>query len=178
MPLPPPFSHISLPLSPFTDTPHPGREAVFLRDRADIINMRLMVVKSKQCRSLKNKYYCPEVFLDAVATKLAATSVLFLNVELLSEFYYQFPRELDARLGRHLSDEEIERFAKEDPKIRRHLEVIRRKELLELVLEKMESLRALEGRERERGLAKPAGRDRKGAAEKERGSGRWGIFSQ
>lgn len=152
-----------------------GREAVFLRDRADIINMRLMAVKSKQCRTLKNKYYCPEVFLDAVATKLAATSVLFLNVELLSEFYYQFPRELDARLGRHLSDEEIERFAKEDPKIRRHLEVIRRKELLELVLEKMESLRALEGRERG---VKPAVRDRKVAAEKERGSGKWGIFSQ
>jgi hypothetical protein len=149
-----------------------GREAVFLRDRADIINMRLLAVKSKQCKTMKNKYYCPEVFLDAVATKLAATSVLFLNVELLSEFYYQFPRELDARLGRHLSDEEIERFAKEDPKIRRHLEVIRRKELLELVLEKMESLRQLEGRDR----VKPAARDRKGAAEKERGSGRWGIF--
>ena len=133
-----------------------------------------MAVKSKQCRTLKNKYYCPEVFLDAVATKLAATSVLFLNVELLSEFYYQFPRELDARLGRHLSDEQIERFAKEDPKIRRHLEVIRRKELLELVLEKMESLRALEGRDRKAATA----RDRKGAAEKERGSGKWGIFSQ
>jgi hypothetical protein len=145
-----------------------------------------MAVKSKQCRTLKNKYYCPEVFLDAVATKLAATSVLFLNVELLSEFYYQFPRELDARLGRHLSDDEIERFAREDPKIRRHLEVIRRKELLELVLEKMESLRALEGREREKERdgrgghkAGAAGRERKAAAaEKERGSGRWGIFSQ
>lgn len=135
--------------------------------------MRLLAVKSKQCRTLENKYYCPEVFLDAVATKLAATSVLFLNVELLSEFYYQFPRELDARLGRHLSDEDIERFAKEDPKIRRHLEVIRRKELLELVLEKMESLRALEGG---RGTKPDRKRDRKGAAEKERGSGKWGIF--
>jgi hypothetical protein len=146
-----------------------GREAVFLRDRADIINMRLLAVKSKQCRSLKNKYYCPEVFLDAVASKLAATSVLFLNVELLSEFYYQFPRELDARLGRHLSDEQIEKFAKEDPKIRRHLEVIRRKELLELVLQKMESLRQLEGRERAN-----VGEGKRGT-EKERGS-RWGLF--
>jgi hypothetical protein len=138
--------------------------------------MRLLAVKSKQCRTLSNKYYCPEIFLDAVAAKLAATSVLFLNVELLSEFYYQFPRELDARLGRHLSDEEIERFAKEDPKIRRHLEVIRRKELLELVLEKMESLRALEGRGKPLDGRDRRGRDRKGAAEKERGSGKWGIF--
>lgn len=133
--------------------------------------MRLLAVKSKQCKALKNKYYCPEVFLDAVATKLAATSVLFLNVELLSEFYYQFPRELDAKLGRHLTDEQIEKFAKEDPKIKRHLEVIRRKELLELVLDKMESLRQLEGRER---VLKRGGRELK--PEKQGGGGRWGLF--
>ncbi|KEY66537.1 hypothetical protein S7711_08040 [Stachybotrys chartarum IBT 7711] len=144
-----------------------GREAVFLRDRADIIKMRLMAVKSKQCASLKNKYYCPEVFLDAAATKLASTAVLFLNVELLSEFYYNFPRELDLRLGRRLSDEQIEKFAREDPKIRRHLEVIRRKELLELVLDKMESLKQIEGRER---AALGKGQE----ASKERG--RWGLF--
>ncbi|KAI6781245.1 uncharacterized protein J7T54_004018 [Emericellopsis cladophorae] len=146
-----------------------GREAVFHRDRADILKMRLLAVKSKQCASLKNKYYCPEVFLDAAASKLAATAVLFLNVELLSEFYYNFPRELDLRLGRHLSDHEIERFAKEDPKIRQHLDVIRRKELLELVLDKMESLKQLESRERER----------RGSVSKTRGQkerGRWGLF--
>ncbi|KAI5461071.1 P-loop containing nucleoside triphosphate hydrolase protein [Mariannaea sp. PMI_226] len=146
-----------------------GREAVFLRDRADIIKMRLLAVKSKQCADPKNKYACPEVFLDAAAAKLASTAVLFLNVELLSEFYYNFPRELDLRLGRHLSEEQIEKFAKEDPKIRRHLEVIRRKELLQLVLEKMESLRQLEGRERDR-LAGGSRRDNG----KQRG--RWGLF--
>lgn len=131
--------------------------------------MRLMAVKSKQCASIKNKYYCPEVFLDAAASKLASTAVLFLNVELLSDFYYNFPRELDLRLGRHLSQEEVEQFAKEDPKIRRHLEVIRRKELLELVLEKMESLKQLEGRDRDRVV----GRQGRGS---EKGRGRWGLF--
>jgi dynamin-like GTPase MGM1, mitochondrial len=146
-----------------------GREAVFLRDRADIIRMRLMAVKSKQCANLKNKYYCPEVFLDAAATKLASTAVLFLNVELLSEFYYNFPRELDLRLGRHLSQDQVESFAREDLKIKRHLDVIRRKELLELVLDKMESLKQLEGRERER-LSGGRRRD----SQKERG--RWGLF--
>jgi replication fork clamp-binding protein CrfC len=65
-----------------------GREAVFLRDRADIIKMRLLAVKSKQCSSRKNKYYCPEVFLDAVADKLTTTADLFLDAELLSKFYY------------------------------------------------------------------------------------------
>lgn len=50
--------------------------------------MRLMAVKSKQCKSPKNKYYCPEVFLDAVAAKLTSTADLFLDAELLSKFYY------------------------------------------------------------------------------------------
>jgi len=46
----------------------------------------------------------PRSFLDVVADKLTSTAVLFLNVELLSEFYYNFPRELDSRLGRQLSE--------------------------------------------------------------------------
>ena len=106
-----------------------------------------------------------------VADKLTATAVLFLNVELLSEFYHNFPRELDARLGRHLSDVEVERFAREDPKVRGHLDVIRRKEMLELVLEKMESLRVLEGREKRREMGMQQG----GGAVKERGKG-WRLF--
>ena len=98
--------------------------------------------------------------------------MLFLNVELLSEFYYNFPRELDARLGRHLSDSEIERFAREDPRIRSHLDVIRRKEMLELVLEKMESLRMLEGREKRR---EDIVKSQAAGAAKERGKG-WSLF--
>ncbi|EOA87340.1 mitochondrial dynamin GTPase Msp1 [Exserohilum turcicum] len=125
-----------------------GREAVFLRDRIDVLKLRLMAVKSKQCATKKNKYHCPEVFLDAVADKLTTTADLFLDAELLSKFYYIFPRELDARLGRGLSQEEIDRFAKEDPKIKRHLDVVRRKELLEHVLKEMEGLRQLEQREK------------------------------
>ncbi|KAI9801211.1 MAG: hypothetical protein M1825_003485 [Sarcosagium campestre] len=147
-----------------------GREGVFLRDRADIIRMRLMAVKSKQCASKKNKYYCPEVFLDVVADKLTSTAVLFLNVELLSEFYYNFPRELDTRLGRHLSEADVERFACEDPKVKKHLDVIRRKEMLELVLEKMDSLRQLDKREK-----KLAASGAQGSPIRERGKG-WGLF--
>jgi hypothetical protein len=126
--------------------------------------MRLSALKSHQCSSSKNRYYCPEIFLDVVSTKLTSTAVLFLNVELLSEFYYNFPRELDVRLGRGLSQDEVERFAREDPKVKAHLEVIRRKELLELALQKMEGLRDLEVQEKRRPMKK----------EKE---GRWGLFS-
>lgn len=50
--------------------------------------MRLAAAKSKQCRNKKNKYYCPEIFLDAVADKLSTTADLFLDAELLSKFYY------------------------------------------------------------------------------------------
>ncbi|KAI1931156.1 mitochondrial dynamin GTPase Msp1 [Ophidiomyces ophidiicola] len=145
-----------------------GREGAFLRDRADIIKMRLLALRSKQCASKKNKYHCPEIFLDVVADKLTATAVLFLNVELLSEFYYHFPRELDSRLGRHLSDAEVERFAREDPRIRRHLDIIQKKEMLELVLQKIESLRQLEGRSK-------SNSQQRNINSKERGKG-WRLF--
>ena len=141
--------------------PKLGREAIFLRDRAALIKMRLSALKSSQCASLKNKYHCPEIFLDVVSTKLTQTAVLFLNVELLSEFYYNFPRELDMRLGRGLSKEEVERFAREDPKVKAHLEVIRRKELLELVLEKMSTIRELDLVEGKRGKGSSPGKNRK-----------------
>ncbi|TGZ84764.1 hypothetical protein EX30DRAFT_300266 [Ascodesmis nigricans] len=121
-----------------------AREGVFLRDRSALLKMRLYAIKSKQCGNKANKYYCPEVFLDVVAEKLTSTAVLFLNVELLSEFYYHFPRELDNRLGRHLSPEQVDAIAREDPKIRKHIDLQQRKQLLELALEKMDSLMALE----------------------------------
>ena len=112
-----------------------------------------MAIRSSGCATSSHKYRCPEIFLDATAAKLTATAVLFLNVELLAEFYYHFPRELDARLGRGkgdggmgIADADVERFAREDPKVARHLDVVRRKDLLELVLEKCEGLRGLERR--------------------------------
>jgi hypothetical protein len=130
--------------------------------------MRLLAVRSKQCANKKNKYYCPEIFLDVVADKLTSTAVLFLNVELLSEFFYNFPRELDARLGRNLPSEELERFAREDVRVARHLDVIKRKELLELVLEKIQDLKQLEGRQK-------GGRSNIGAVGKDKRKG-WGFF--
>ncbi|KAJ5226209.1 hypothetical protein N7468_007434 [Penicillium chermesinum] len=126
-----------------------GREGLFLRDRAELIKMRLMAVKSKQCATQKNKYYCPEVFLDVVADKLTSTA-------------------LDLRLGRHLSDEEIERFAREDPRIRRHLDIIRKKELLELALQKIEGIRQLDGRNNQR--------DQERAPPSKDTGSRWGLF--
>lgn len=67
---------------------HKGEQALFLRERLEILKLRQLAIRSKQCRSKENKHYCPEIFLEVVAEKLTTTSVLFLNVELLSSFYY------------------------------------------------------------------------------------------
>jgi len=146
-----------------------GREALFLRDRAAILRLRLAAVNTRQCAQPANKYHCPEIFLDAVADKLTSTADLFLDAELLSKFYYQFPRALE-RHFRALDEATLDRFAREDPKIRRHLDVVRRKQLLEHVLKEMESLRQLEAREKRRGGKLDAEQDDR---RKRKG---WGIF--
>ncbi|TKA76455.1 hypothetical protein B0A55_06106 [Friedmanniomyces simplex] len=148
-----------------------GREALFLRDRADILRLRLAAIKSRQCSNPANKYYCPEIFLDAVADKLTSTADLFLDAELLSKFYYQFPRVLE-RQFRSLDEGTVERFAREDPKIRRHLDVVKRKELLEHVLKEMEGLRVLEAREK-RSSSRGTQTAGEGEGRKRKG---WGIF--
>ena len=57
----------------------------------------------------------------------------------------------------------MERFAREDGRIGRHLDVVKRKEMLELVLGKMDSLRMLEGREvRREEVKKGKGREQQG----------------
>lgn len=121
-----------------------GREALFLRDRSTILGMRLKALKSGPCKSKDNKFKCPEIFLNVVSDKLTTTAVLFLNVELLTDFFYKFPRELDSRLNQNLSEEQIEQFAKEDPRIKRHIELQERKELLELVLQKIDGILAFQ----------------------------------
>ena len=36
--------------------------------------------------------------MAVVADKLAYTSTMFINIELLEQFFYQFPREIDSRI--------------------------------------------------------------------------------
>ncbi|CUS20449.1 LAQU0S01e06832g1_1 [Lachancea quebecensis] len=115
-----------------------GREAAFLEKRLQLLSFRLKTLKNK-CHSTADKDVCPEVFLNAVSDKLTSTAVLFLNVELLSDFFYNFPIELDRKLTA-LSDEQVEMFAKEDPRIARHIELQKRKELLTLALERIDSI--------------------------------------
>ena len=91
-----------------------GREALFFTGPQRYLAHAPAAVKSRQCGNAKNKYHCPQVFLDAVADKLTTTADLFLDAELLSKFYYQFPRRLEQEM-RGLDEQTVERFAREDP---------------------------------------------------------------
>ncbi|EJD06775.1 uncharacterized protein FOMMEDRAFT_76360 [Fomitiporia mediterranea MF3/22] len=110
-------------------------------DRIGILKLRLSTLKSKRCKGgPNNDVLCPEAFLDVVAEKLAYTSALFISIELLDHFFYQFPREIDSRLIYDLDRKEIVAFAKENPAIRKHLELQDRKDKLEEVMKQLNSL--------------------------------------
>jgi len=46
----------------------------------------------------QNDVFCPEAFLNVVADKLAYTATMFLNIELLDQFFYQVRIILSRRL--------------------------------------------------------------------------------
>ncbi|KAF8121792.1 P-loop containing nucleoside triphosphate hydrolase protein [Boletus edulis] len=121
-----------------------ARHAMMYSDRVSILKLRLAALKSKRCKGgPENDVFCPEVFLDVVADKLAYTSTMFINIEFLDHFFYQFPREIDSRLIYDLDRNEIVQFARENPVIRRHLELQERKDKLEEVMKQLNSLSTL-----------------------------------
>ena len=119
-------------------------------ERLNILKLRLATLRSKRCKAGPNQdVLCPEAFLNVVAEKLAYTSAMFINIELLEHFFYQvrnhpsrrypssdflqFPTEIDSRLLYDLDRKEIVAFARENPKIRKHLDLQDRKDKLEEV---------------------------------------------
>ncbi|KAK3831626.1 MAG: hypothetical protein JOS17DRAFT_743799 [Linnemannia elongata] len=117
-----------------------AREALSLRDRALVLKYRLSALKSKTCKNSKNKAQCPEAFLAVVAEKLAYTSVMFIQVELMNEFVFQLPRMIDSRLGVKTGQEAMEKFARENPLVGKHLELMEKRTKLEEVWEKLNYL--------------------------------------
>jgi hypothetical protein len=49
-----------------------------------------------------------------VADKLAYTSTMFINIELLEQFFYQFPREIDSRIlyDLNVSDHDVDFYGR------------------------------------------------------------------
>ncbi|KAF9902380.1 dynamin-like GTPase mgm1 [Lobosporangium transversale] len=117
-----------------------AREALSLRDRALVLKYRLSALKSKTCKSSKNKTQCPEAFLAMVSEKLAYTSVMFIQVELMNEFVFQLPRMIDSRLGVKTGQEAMEKFARENPLVGKHLQLMDRRMKLEEVWERLNYL--------------------------------------
>lgn len=68
---------------------------------------------------------------------------MFINIELLDHFFYTFPREIDSRLLYDLDRREIVEFARENPVVRRHLDLQERKDKLEEVMKQLNSLATL-----------------------------------
>lgn len=76
-----------------------GRHALLLQNRLSLLKLRSQALKSRRCRAGPDQQaFCPEAFLAVVADKLAYTSTMFINIELLEQFFYQFPREIDSRI--------------------------------------------------------------------------------
>ncbi|KAJ7127143.1 P-loop containing nucleoside triphosphate hydrolase protein [Mycena epipterygia] len=121
-----------------------ARHAILYTDRLGILRLRLAALRSKRCRAgPQSDVFCPEAFLNVVADKLAYTSAMFISIELLDQFFYQFPREIDSRLLYDLDRKEIVEFARENPAVRRHLDLQGRKDKLEEVMKQLNSLSTL-----------------------------------
>jgi hypothetical protein len=120
-----------------------GRRALLLRDKISVLQGRLTSIKSRQCSNSSGRSCCPEVFLEVVAEKLIYHAVMFINVELVNEFFFQLPREIDDRLYYNIGREQILAFANENPAIARHLETQGRKETLEQIMKKLKGISLL-----------------------------------
>ncbi|KAJ3355255.1 dynamin-like GTPase mgm1 [Kappamyces sp. JEL0680] len=114
-----------------------ARRAIDSQSQMHILTQRLSAIKSRQCASLTSKTCCPEVFLSVVSEKLAATAVMFIYIELLNEFFFQLPRQIDNKMYYSLGKSDILSFCKENPAIEQHLGVQERKQTLELVMDKL-----------------------------------------
>jgi len=74
-----------------------AQHAMLYSERLNILKLRLAALRSKRCKTGPNQdLLCPEAFLNVVAEKLAYTSAMFINIELLDQFFYQVRRRAPA----------------------------------------------------------------------------------
>jgi dynamin-like GTPase MGM1, mitochondrial len=128
---------------PESDVASRAEQAQRLRARLALLTSRLQAIKSRQCGTLKQAQAacCPEAYLAVVCNKLAYITTLFIQVDLLREYWDRMPREVDARLFHNLDLSQRLAFVRENPDMSRHLELQERKDVLEEVVARLESLR-------------------------------------
>ncbi|KAI3630056.1 hypothetical protein MIR68_011491 [Amoeboaphelidium protococcarum] len=123
-------------------------EALSLQKQINQVEGRLYQLRSgwfvpSQCagfsavKDSRLKIECPEPYLFMIADKMAQTATMFIWVELLNELLYQVPREIDSKLYYSKSRDEIQKFANENPQVRKHLMLQRKKELLQTAMDKL-----------------------------------------
>ena len=66
------------------------RQAMNLSERLSILKLRIATLKSRRCKfGNDSQTLCPEAFLSVVSEKLAYTSSMFIQIELLYSFFDQ-----------------------------------------------------------------------------------------
>ncbi|PLW06247.1 hypothetical protein PCANC_25964 [Puccinia coronata f. sp. avenae] len=135
-----------------------------MEQRAEILQLRLLAVKSKRCKTplsssaatatatemmggqspnpppLAAPVFCPEIFLNILADRLAGTAADFINIDLLHRFFSAFPHELNSRLVKRLDGPAALDFARENSEVRMQIELQDRKEKLEMVMRELAAL--------------------------------------
>ncbi|KAI8446286.1 P-loop containing nucleoside triphosphate hydrolase protein [Phakopsora pachyrhizi] len=109
-----------------------------LRDmetRLEVLRLRSVGLKSKRCKvGPESKGFCPEIFLNVLSDRLSATSTDFISIDLLNRFFSTIPHEINFRLIKKLElEDRVSEFSKENPDVRKHLELQDRKDKLERV---------------------------------------------
>ncbi|OMJ12378.1 Protein msp1, mitochondrial [Smittium culicis] len=120
-----------------------AQSMVYLKSKMEILQFRRQVISSSKCLNSENKSFCAETFLVLLSQKLAHSAVLFINYELLNEFFFEMPRRMQSQLYGIYRDETKElakSFAEQNPKIKVHLELIERKAKLEEVMGKLNNI--------------------------------------
>ncbi|KAJ2082444.1 mitochondrial dynamin GTPase Msp1 [Coemansia sp. RSA 988] len=117
-----------------------AQHTLMVQDRLSVLHLRRKALMSNACASAENKRFCPEAFLDVVAEKLAYNAVLFINYELLQDFFFQFPRELDANLYYGKTLQQTRDFASQNPRIGQQLRLLERRQKLEMVMTRLHEL--------------------------------------
>ena len=83
---------------------------------------------------------CPEPYLILLSDRIASMAALFIAMELLTEFFYLFPRDLDQRMRSGKTPKEITDFANDNELVKKHLETQARKEALEKAMDILSQL--------------------------------------
>ncbi|KNE55318.1 hypothetical protein AMAG_01221 [Allomyces macrogynus ATCC 38327] len=122
---------------------HAARDALYHWHRSLALAQRRAAVSGRACRqpTPQAMTICPEVYLTAVAEKLADTAAMFIALELLHDVYHQWPRAVDAELFYGQSRAQAAAFAAENPIVKRHLQDAAKKAALEDTLAKLRAAR-------------------------------------